>query len=175
MSKLNVSRDLVHWALRSGFDHRTEFGSEPTVFFNAGGEERYYLRSSSDESGWVTVTHASRSGDEQYVFEARDLQITERYFWGFFGVGIRSRERLPRLSLPLRLDQVAAGFRIDCTAADETVLLNAAEERIMIGLKDVYDITRLVRTSHWLSITIQELTDSFLDADGRPAFPIQEP
>jgi hypothetical protein len=174
VTEINVSRSLVDWALRAGYDYRPESDGQPPAFFNSGGEERFYLRRSPEVEGWIIVTNASRSGDEQYSFAARDLYVAERYFWELFGFDIRSRERMKRLDIPVSADQVATGFHIDYPARGQSALVDANGDRVMVTSSDVGDIATLVQVSHLLSVTTQELIDSFLDAGGRPAFPIQE-
>lgn len=141
-------------------------------FSSLGGEERFYLRASADEPGWIDITNASRTGGEQHLFSARNLDVAERFFWGLFGSDRRSRMHLPRLRIPIRADQVARGFCIELPESGVARLVDPDGEDVMAASADVSDIANLVRTSHWMSVPRQVLEESYSDPEGRPAFPL---
>ena len=143
-------------------------------FFNQCGEERYYFRVSVDRPGWIDVTNVSRSRGEQYHFSARNSDVAERFFWGFFGSDRRSRMRLPRLSIRVHADQVARGFRIDLSEPGQSRLVDKDGEDVMVASADISDVANLVQTSHWMSVPLRVLKESCSDPEGRPAFPLSK-
>ena len=143
-------------------------------FIDQGGEETYYLRVSTDRPDWIDVTNVSRTGGEQYLFSAKNSDVAERFFWGFFGSDRRCRMRLPRLSIPVHADQFARGFRIDLSKPGQSWLVDKDGEDVMAASADISDIANLVRTSHWMSVPLQVLEESYSDPEGRPAFPLSK-
>ena len=143
-------------------------------FIDQGGEEEYYLRVSTHRPGWIDVTNVSRSRGEQYLFSAKNSGVAERFFWGFFGSDRRSRMRLPRLSIPVHADQVARGFRIDLSEPGQARLVEKDAGDVMAASADISDIANLVRTSHWMTVPLQVLEESYSDPEGRPAFPLSK-
>jgi hypothetical protein len=172
MTDLRISAELAEWAGQAGFSVTAEDAGASACFWNAGGEERYYLRRDPEDSDWIVVTNISRSSDEQFVFAAQGLQATERYFWGFFGTAIRSRSGLPRLRVPVRAEEVADGYAIDGRLDGHTHLTDPNHLTIMRARDDVSDVALLVKTSHWLAAKLPELTETYLDPAGRPLFPL---
>lgn len=174
MTAMKVSRDLVTWAAESGFNWKPEGYGEPMRFSNRGGEERYYVRTSANRPGWIDVTNASRTGGEQHLFSARNMDVAERFFWGLFGSDRRSRMHLPRLRIPIRADQVARGFCIELPESGQSRLVDPEGENVMAATSDISDVANLVRTSHWMSVPLRVLKESFSDPEGRPAFPLSK-
>lgn len=172
MTYLQISTELADWAGQAGFSVTAEDAGATACFWNAGGEERYYLRHDVEDSGWIVVTNVSRSSDEDFVFAAQDLQITERYFWGFFGTAIRSLSERPRLRVPVRADKAADGYTIDGPINGQTHLISPTGAKIMRAQDDVSDIAMLVKTSHWLAANLPELIETYLAPSGKPLFPL---
>lgn len=174
MTAMGISRDLVAWAAESGFSWKPAGYGEAMRFFNQGGEERYYFRGSTDEPGWIEITDASRSGGEQHLFSARNMDVAERFFWGLFGSERRSRMQLPNLRIPIRADQIARGFCIEVPESGQSRLVAPDGENVMAATSDISDVANLVRTSHWMSVPLRVLKESYSDPEGRPAFPLSK-
>lgn len=172
MTTMDISPALVTWAAKSEFSWKSEGYDEPMRFFSLGGEERYYFRVSADEPGWIDITNASRSGGEQHLFSARNLDVAERFFWGLFGSDRRCRMQLPRLRIPIRADQVARGFCIELPEPGQSRLVDPDGENVMAATSDISDVANLVRTSHWMSVPLTVLKESYSDPEGRLAFPL---
>jgi len=62
------------------------------------------LRHSRDDRGWIVVTHVSR------------------------GSTVRCRERMPRLSGPFHLDEVADAFRIETSVPHRAALIDRNDD-----------------------------------------------
>ncbi|OKH76402.1 hypothetical protein EB72_01335 [Mycobacterium sp. SWH-M1] len=82
--------------------------------------------------------------------------------------------RLPRLSIPVHADQVARGFRIDLSEPGQARLVDKDGGDVMAASADISDIANLVRTSHWMTVPLQVLKESYSDPEGRPAFPLSK-
>jgi hypothetical protein len=77
MTNLRICRELADWAGQAGFSVTVEDAGATACFQNAGGEERYYLRRDVEDNDWIVVTNISRVSDEEFIFAAQDLQVTE--------------------------------------------------------------------------------------------------
>ncbi|MCX2712228.1 Imm61 family immunity protein [Mycolicibacterium sp. J2] len=171
MIDVNDAVSLEDWAELAGYSKSVDDKGSRVCWWNSGGEERYYVQLDDSREGWVRVTNASRSGPEEFVFEAADSEIAARYFWGFFGTTMRSRSALPRLRVPVRADNAAEGYAVQQTTERSSQLVDPSGRVIMTARGDVSDIALLVKTSHWLRASIPEIVQTYTSPDGLPLFP----
>jgi hypothetical protein len=168
-----ISGALIDWASNAGMSYSIFESDGAACFANAGGEYRYYIRESAD-SGWYTVTKASRNDPEWLVFSASDLAGVEKYFWASFGADIRTVQGLPRVEFPTESEDIAHGFSVKLSGQGESVLVDGAGKPVIrAGGDDITDIFLLVMMSYCLSASVADLKSSFTDPQGRPIFPIR--
>jgi hypothetical protein len=168
----SASRELADWAHRAGFALESDKVNSYAVFHNSGWEDRLYIRSVGHVAGF-RVTSASRSGNEQFEFDAVNSAVVEGYFWMFFGPSIRSQMDLPRVRYPVRAEEVAPGFSIQGPEGDHLYLVDPGGKRVMQTLDDVSDLAHLVKTSHGMSASTSEIIDSFTTESGQPLFELR--
>jgi len=166
----NLSHDLVDWCLLAGF----ELANKPTdsnnrsILWSHGGEVRYLIGQSQDN--WLIVTISDRMGPEQFIFAAVSIAIIERYFYGKFGLSIRNKRGLARLSYPGTADR----FRIEDTLFDQDEcwsLMDPSGKRIAIsGLGKRDASSELSKISIYMTASINTIKESYLSTDGKPLF-----
>lgn len=161
---------LVEWAAKAGFS----FGSADkggVLFYNRGGEDRYYVRPYAGE--FLRITSASRREDEAYVLDARSEVAAEAFFWMKFGPGVRYSLNLERLRLPITKEEVAHPYVLDDGETTRLQLLGPNGEAALVvdaAWDPASDVAQLVKCSWALAHPISEVEESFLAVDGRPLF-----
>jgi hypothetical protein len=166
VASVPISQGLISWARDTGYDYSVDDPDGASIFWNEGAEERIYLR--FDDSNWVNVTEASRSGGESPFYAAYSVEVAERYLWGFFGDIFRDVKRLPEIPTPISLDLVAPPYRIKATGDGYALLDGGAP--IMRARASMTKIAVLVRTSYWLRVDVEELERAYRDPNGSSLF-----
>jgi hypothetical protein len=171
---LSVSEAIVEWAEIAGF--KTKQGTETAdgrVEFTAGlGEYRKLVGIEGDS--WIIVNDSDRLGPEYVVFAASELEATERYLLDTFGRTIRSRRKLPRIPLPMTAEGVADGFELeprDLRGEERLALVDSDARVVAFSRGDpTIAVFELVRLSHLMSASVEDIKASFLDPNGSPLF-----
>ncbi|KAA0104697.1 Imm61 family immunity protein [Mycolicibacterium sp. P1-5] len=175
MTTQTLPDDLISWGRRAGMAYSESESTSAAIFFNGGGEFRYFVRRSVDEPGWFTVTKASRSDPERFLFSAKDLALVEKYFWATFGADIRSVQRQPFLAFPTEPDELSDGYTLQRPSAGVLLLVNPSGQAIIKTRDGVVYEALLVMMSYWLESSVEDLKTAFLDPSGRPVFPMKPP
>ncbi|MGL6236677.1 MAG: Imm61 family immunity protein [Segniliparus sp.] len=156
-----LSEKFLAWTARAGwvtsrFDDEGAFDDAGNcAIWQEDAEGRtvtsYLLHARDDD--WFDVA----SGDtRQAMFEARDLEAVERYFWGFLAGAIRKKTGLPELAAPAR---PAAGYRIENGLVDPSgAVVARGDEQCLVAL------------SHYLAPTLETLEAALLHPEGKPLF-----
>ncbi len=135
------------------------------VFADTGAEIRNLLRIVDDQ---LVLTQAQRSNThEKLVFSTPLLTDMEKFLTYYFCRSLREERRLPMLlvvSIPVTNDKVAPGFTIvDAGPRDE--LHHRGESIVRAG-----DDVELVKFSHYVTLSPEEIRESALDPEGKPHF-----
>lgn len=135
-----------------------------------GGEIRSYIRSSSEG---YTITTAERASEEQFDLFAPSRETIERYLLSKFAARIRSRQGLPRLKIPTKLDSLAPGYRIgDADAEGFRELFDDQGSVVPKALGNVSAVTKLVKLYHLVSPPLGDLLAAYSDPRGRPLYTV---
>lgn len=170
----DISAALQGWAQLAGYTltpgRVTDDGR--AIFYNEGGEVRYFIESRSDT--WFVVTESDRMGQEYLVLAARSLDVVEKYFFGVFGSTVRSRRGLPEVRLPSSADDVGDGFTLDDLEFDGRRcrgLIDPAGRVVAVSSGDTLSGTwELAPLWLYLTAADDEIMQSFQDPAGRPLF-----
>jgi hypothetical protein len=166
MSGIPISDELTQWAARAGYALTPVDHSGAALFWtDPGGEIRLYIR--GDPTSGYSVTSAERSRSEQFGLHVASLAVAERYLFDVFGSSIRSRKRLPRIT-------------IEHISADGYALGDADDDgyRRLIGPGGVVATARgriqakstLTLLSQLVDASVPDIEASYGDPDGRPLF-----
>ncbi|ORX05217.1 hypothetical protein AWC29_11880 [Mycobacterium triplex] len=116
-------------------------------------------------------------GPEQFILAAPLMATIERYFFGRFGLSIRSQRDLPRVKVPIAAEELLPGFRIETREfdhGDHRALIAADGALVAVGSTDqITGTADLVKLSLYLTATIEEIQASALDIDGKPLFELR--
>jgi hypothetical protein len=142
------------------------------MFWSPGGEVRYFVGANDDN--WLIITDSDRLGAEHYRFAANSITTIEKYFFGMFGEFIRAKRDLPPIHIPIAKEEVSAGFTIDYRPfekVDRLALIDPEGNAVAFSSADLfYGTMELVGLSIYLTATVDDITASFLNPDGRPLF-----
>ncbi|MEW5810632.1 MAG: Imm61 family immunity protein [Actinomycetota bacterium] len=165
-----ISQELVTWAAVGGFDFDPEDQSGAAVFSSdPGAEIRMYVRQAHD--GYV-LTWAERRSAEQFELFTPALETMERYLFGQFGSNFRSLNGLERLRIPTRPEAIAHGYSLSgIDDKGRCTLFHERSDVVAVAGGDITAFSALVKLSHLLSSSVDEITASYRDAEGRPLFP----
>jgi Immunity protein 61 len=128
-----------------------------------------YLVRGSDTEGYV-LSSSERLQDEQFELFGTSLSVIERHLFAVFGTAIRSHLRLPRLSFPGKLEELAQGYSLTEVDSDGYRWLVNASGSLAKARGRVSSISTLVRLSHLLSNSLADIKISFEDPGGHPLF-----
>jgi hypothetical protein len=174
---IEISPQLEKWAALAGYalTPGSQTADGRAIFWSNGGEIRHCI--GTHEGGWFVVTDSDRLGPEYLNLAAPSMTIIELYFFGQFGRFIRSQKRLPRVHMPIMIDEIATGFTIG------SQLFADAERLTLVGLKDLAiaisggdkfsGTADLVKLSHFLTATAEDVMVSYLDPSGKPLFALE--
>jgi hypothetical protein len=168
MSAYMPSSSLLSWAKRLGLEFRPPNGY-PAAFYNAGWEDRYFVYHSESALPFH-VTQATRSSEENFLFDAYSADVVDSYFWMFFGSAIRLSLGLPRLRPLMQKSDVAAPYSISGPLDEKLTLIDGRGQAVMFTSDSMIDVGRLVKTSIALTSSIEEIEQSFLSDSGAPIF-----
>lgn len=171
---IEVSPRLEEWATLAGYNltpaSRAHDGR--ALFWSAGGETRLYV--GTDANGWLTITDSFRMGPEKFKFAALSMTTIERYLFGRFGEYIRSMNNLPRVHIPGTEEELLAGFSIGTrlfAGSERFALIDSDGSAVaVISGGALIATVELVALSLYLTASIDDITASSLDPDGRPLF-----
>jgi hypothetical protein len=108
---IDISTELENWAGLAEFSlTRHAEDGQADIFWNRGGEVRYFIREKLD--GWIEVTCSDRMGPEYFIFYGASAAVVERFLFGWFGDTHRSLRKLPVLATPMSADELISGYRI---------------------------------------------------------------
>jgi Immunity protein 61 len=174
---IEISPRLEEWAALAGYSltpgSRTDDGR--ALFWSDGGEIRHFIGTNS--RGWFVVTDSDRLGPEYLNLAARSMTTIEHYFFGQFGRFIRSQKKLPRVHMPIESEEISAGFTIRTQpfdGAERLALIGPDGSEVAISSGDKFSGTAdLVKLSHFLTATAEDIMSSYLDPSGKPLFTLQ--
>lgn len=166
---MELSADLVAWARLAGYSCSRE--ADAILLFSSGGETCYYIRSGLDDTAWIVVTEADRGGQEKYVFSAANQEVLEKYFWNYFGFGIRMAARQPRLVFPTKREDIPSGYSIEIDSADRLLLTGPENNPIAQSRNSSTGTSLLVELAAVVGYSVEDLKDSYINPQGHPIFP----
>jgi hypothetical protein len=176
-SSIEISHRLAEWAALAGYA-LTPGSSTPdgrAMLWSAGGEVRHFIGSGRD--GWFTITDSDRLGPEYFKLAAASMSIVEKYFFGTFGRLIRRKSNLPRINVPITVEEMSAEFAIKLGMfenAERLTLVDSVGSHLAFGSADpLYGTMQLVGLSRYLTATIDDITSAFLDPSGSPLFTLR--
>lgn len=136
------------------------------VFADTGAEIRDYLRIVGDR---LVLSNAQRAETkERLIFSTPLLSDMEKFLTYHYCNRLREVRRLPRLlvvSIPVTNDKVAPGFAITKAAGPGYELHHSGDPVVRYGV-DV----QLVKFSHYVGLSPEEIRESALDPEGKPHF-----
>ncbi|WP_349867576.1 Imm61 family immunity protein [Leifsonia sp. WHRI 6310E] len=136
------------------------------LFANSGAEIRNFLRIVDNR---LVLTNAQRSNTtEQLVFSTPSLSDMEKFLTYYFCDSLREDRRLPMLlvvSIPVTVDKAAEGFSIAKAEGLGYELHCRGESVVRRGR-----LIGLVKFSHYVALTPEEIRASALDPEGKPHF-----
>lgn len=138
----------------------------------SGGEIRYFV--GSREDGWLVINSSERMGLEQFEVAVRSYAALERYLYGTFGVDVRSRLRLPRLTFPRNLNPGYDVRNVEFENVSRQALIDPSGETVAIGWLNS-GITDLAELSLYLAVSVADIQTSFQSPDGQPLFGLWQP
>ena len=168
----HVSDDLTKWAAMAGYSLTPEDHSGAALFWtDPGGAMRFYIRSPAKDS--YIVSSAERALPEQFDLFGTSMKVIERYLFGVFGSGVRSRRMLARLIIPTKQVQLAPGFSLDEPDAEGFRYLLDSNGLVAKARGRVTSISTLTKLSHLLSSDLPDVQASYEDPEGRPLFAVR--
>jgi hypothetical protein len=169
VAEVEFSEDLTRWAIRANYSLTPQDVSGAAIFWSdPGAETRFYIRRVGD-TGFV-ITQAQRASSEDFRLFATSIDVVERYFFNVFGSDVRDQQRMPRLNMPRRTNEIASGFSIDDVDADGNRKLIGPHGPAAIARGQIQSVPILVLLSHLLVATIDDIEQSYGRPDGRPLF-----
>lgn len=173
---MSISRELEEWANLARFSlTRNTEGSGADIFWNLGGELRYFFRERAD--GWTQVSCSDRFGPEEFEFSGASPAIAERFLFGWFGDTYRSIRALPILATPVAVGELTNGYRIvsqEFEGVDRYTLVDATDRTIAVSSGGrLMAPDRLTLLSVFLDAPVDEIEESFRREDGRPLLKIR--
>ncbi|ORB73611.1 TNT antitoxin family protein [Mycobacterium scrofulaceum] len=167
---VDLSPDLQRWIRLAGLGmvQGSQAHDGRTIIWNTGGEVRYFI---GINDGWYVVTSSDRMGPEAYDFAGRTMPVVEKYLYGLFGGSARG-ERLPRLKIPFRRDELRPGYSIGkrpFAGRERHTLID--QPGMVVAIAGVED---LVELSHYLDATGKMIEDTYLSPDGKPLFGVRD-
>lgn len=174
---MSISQELEEWANLAKFSlTRNTAGSGADIFWNLGGELRYFVREMAD--GWTQVTCSDRMGPEEFEFSGASLAVAERFLFGWFGNTYRSIRTLPSLATPVAVQEASNGYRIgsqEFEGVDRYTLIDATDRIIAVSSGGrLMAPDRLTLLSALLHAPVYEIEESFRREDGRPLLKIRD-
>jgi hypothetical protein len=171
---IEVSPRLEQWAAFAGYTltpaHRTADGR--ALFWSAGGETRLYIGINDED--WFIIRDSYRMGAEKFKFAAPSMETIEKYLTGTFGEYIRSIRNLPDVHIPGTEEEISTGFTVSMKLFEETerfaLMESSGSVVAVVSGGRLIATMKLVELSLYLTVTIDDITASFLDPDGRPLF-----
>ncbi|WP_163911616.1 Imm61 family immunity protein [Mycolicibacterium aubagnense] len=173
---MSISRQLEEWANLAKFSlTRNTEGSDADIFWNLGGELRYFVRGRAD--GWTQVTCSDRLGPEVFEFSGASPSVVERFLLGWFGDTYRSVRALPILARPIAGRDLANGHRIslqEFDGVDRYTSVDATDRTIAVSSGGrLMAPDRLTRLSVLLHAPVDKIEESFRREDGSPLFGVR--
>ncbi len=174
---MSISQELEEWANFAKFSlTRNAEGSGADIFWNLGGEVRYFVRDRAD--GWTQVTCSDRLGPEELEFAGASPAVVERFLFGWFGYTYRSVRAMPILATPVAAGELTNGYRIavqEFEGVDRYTLVDATDRTIAVSSGGrLMAPDRLTRLSVFLHAPVDEIEESFRREDGRPLLKIRD-
>jgi hypothetical protein len=167
VTQVEISNELTGLAALAGYAFTPAGTSDSAIFWtNPGGEIRFYVRSDGEES--FTLSVAERSLPEQFELYGTSLRTIERYLLGVFGTSMRAKRGLPRLKFASKEEQLALGYSLDEVDADGYIRLRNSKG-LVAKSRGRTSVAALVKLSHLLSGSVQDLVAAFQDPAGGPA------
>ncbi|WP_238407194.1 MULTISPECIES: Imm61 family immunity protein [unclassified Mycolicibacterium] len=128
------------------------------------GEYRIQLRPSNR----IALLEIDDDGGEHEVLFASDLTVIERFLVGVLGDDVRDDLELDYLPIPWRKTDLAHGFELSGMVRGYRTLSRVGAGPVAASRDETLSLVRLVPLSQFLTITFDELKQSFLHADGAP-------
>ncbi len=171
MRTMSVSQELKDWAELAGYSLTADSAD---IFWNRGGEIRFFLREVAD--GWINVTCSDRLQAEYFYFAGMTTEVVEKYFFGWFGNTMRSNRGMPPLDTPISTEQLAPGYQIatrQINGVDQYVLIGP--DGVVVAVASGGEISAagdLVPLSIYLQVSPTEIMNSFKNDTGEPLFSV---
>lgn len=172
MTAPTVSNQLEDWARRAGYALTPRDETGAAVFWtDPGGELRFFIR--QDQNGWLTLSSSERGSAEQFELSATSMAVISRYLWGLFGSDFRSRNGLPRLKTPTKIDALIPEYSLSDLTAEGVRTLSGPLGPTATARGKLSSISTLVELSHLLTSSIEDTRTSYESGDGRPLFDVK--
>ena len=124
------------------------------------------------------VTVSDRMAEEELIFTANSMALIELYFFGKFGLSVRSSLKLPLLAFPKSAEETVGAYTLGLATFDgheNLALLDAAGSAIAITASGkIAGTTELVCLSLYLTSSADEVMASYLAPSGRPLFTVRK-
>ncbi|WP_142239742.1 Imm61 family immunity protein [Mycobacterium sp. ST-F2] len=172
---MSISQELKDWAKLAGYSLSVDSSDGPAdMFWNQGGEIRYFIKEAQD--GWINVTCSDRLQPEYFYFAGRTIEVVERFFFGWFGNTMRSNRGMPLLDTPISPEQLATGYQLatrQIDGVDRYVLINPDGTVVAVSSGgEISAASDLVPLSTYLSVPPAEIMRSFTNEGGEPLFSV---
>ncbi|MUL49070.1 hypothetical protein FZI85_19740 [Mycobacterium sp. CBMA293] len=172
---MSVSQELNDWAELAGYSLTADSADGPAdIFWNRGGEIRFFLREAAD--GWINVTCSDRLQAEYFYFAGKTIEVAERFFFGWFGNTMRSNRGMPPLDTPISTEQLANGYQVALRQIDGVDRYALADtDGTVIAVASGGKISAasdLVPLSIYLHVPPTEIMSSFTSETGQPLFSV---
>ena len=149
---------------------RTEDGR--AIFWASLGEIRLFI--GRNERRWFVVTGSDRMDSEHFVLAAPSMETVEKYFFGRFCLPIRRIRDLARVKAPISIGEISPKFTIDTRNFEgvERFCLIASDGSVaaVSSVDQITGAAELVKLSLLMTTSIDMITASCLDPDGKPLF-----
>ncbi len=136
-----------------------------------GGEIRYYVRG-SEEIGY-TLASSERAQAEQFQLFGSSMLVMERHLFAVFSSAIRSKAGLSRLIFPSKQTELAEGYAMSELDPGGYRTLSGSRALLARARGNVSSISILVRLSHLLSNSLEDVKTSLEDPSGRPLLDVR--
>lgn len=162
-----VGSELERWVQPTGY-LREELADG---FALSDGETRRILQRVGDS---FVVSTSQRGGRPKTDMSSEHLDDAVRYLVASFGDSVRQKRvpGAPRLDFPSAAEELAAGFELGVAPDNELNAILTENGRERARFRSFSYPTDAVQFSHYCRVTVAELEASFLDASGKPLFPL---
>lgn len=170
-----ISQELKDWADLAGYTLTPDSeDGRADIFWNQGGEIRFFIRNSADD--WINVTCSDRLQPEYFYFAGKNIDVVEKFFFGWFGNTMRSNRGMPLLNTPISTEQLATGYQVtprQIDGIDRYALIDHDGVAVAVASGGkISAASDLVPLSIYLHVPPTEIVRSFTNESGEPLFSV---